>query len=99
MESNECICFNYLIKQLENFMISLANTLGQMTINRNSPANDSGFYQTQSLNSNSNDFQSNFLSGISLNNAVFSVIIIGVIVLLLTRGSRITRKMKSVLNK
>jgi hypothetical protein len=80
-------------------MISLANTLGQMTINRNSPANDSGFYQTQSLNANSNDFQTNFLSGISLNNAVFSVIIIGVIVLLLTGGSRITTKKKSVLNK
>lgn len=96
MESNECICFNYLIKQLEAFMVSLANTLGQMTINRNSPANDSGFYQPENLNSN--NIQTNFLSGLNLNNAVFSVIIIGVIVLLLTGGSG-TKKKKSVLNK
>lgn len=85
MESNECICFNYLMKQFESFMISLANTLGQITINRNSPANDSGYYRTNSLNANPNNFNiSNFLTGVNLNNAVFSVIIIGVIVLLLT---------------
>lgn len=98
MESNECICFNYLLKQLETFMVSLANTLGQITVNRNSPANDSGFYQSQNLNSNLNNQHLNFLSGINLNNAVFSVIIIGVIVLLLTGGSPFKKK-KSVLNK
>jgi len=79
-------------------MTSLANTLGQMTINRNSPANDSGYYQTNSLNANPNDFNiSNLLTGINLNNAVFSVIIIGVIVFLLT-GSTAGKKKKSKLN-
>jgi len=97
MESNECICFSYLMKQLETFMVSLANTLGQMTLNRTTPANDSGYYQNQNLNANTNNSQWDFLTGINLNNAVFSVIIIGVIVLLLTGGPG--KKKKSVLSK
>jgi len=83
------------MKQLETFMVSLANTLGQMTLNRTSPANDSGYYQNQRINTNNNQWD--FLTGLNLNNAVFSVIIIGAIVLLLTGGS--VKKKKSVIQK
>lgn len=95
MESNECICFSYVQTQLENFLNNLATTLSQMTINRNAPANDSGYYQQNNLQNTTNIPSSNFFSGMNLQNVAFTVISIGVLFLLLNgsvKGKKSTKK-------
>ena len=92
MESNECICYNFLAKQLETLMTSLANTIQGIQMNRNSPSTDSGFYQPESLQTTANSINTSFLSGFGLNSTVLSLMLIAIIFGFLNSGKKQTKK-------
>ena len=52
MESNECVCQSYFMKQLESMIQSLAQSLYGMNMNQNAPMSDSGVYPQGSYQSN-----------------------------------------------
>jgi hypothetical protein len=89
MESDECICQNYYLRLLENALNSILRTTGNVMMNSNTPATDSGYIfnsgttnsintlNTPSGNGNGND-SSNFLQ-----TGFYSILIVTALMLLL----------------
>ena len=95
MESDECICQSYFIRQLEVFAQSLSQTLIGISNNQNLPMNDSGIYPQGSNQSNSNILnQSGFMSRIDLNSTAYSLILLAIVFFLLStiRGGNSKKK-------
>ena len=99
MESNECICQSYYMRQLESFIQSLAQSLSGMTMNQNMPMSDSGIYPQNSIQSNTdiinlNNNQSGFMSRFDLNSTAYSLILLAAVMFLLStiRGGSSKKK-------
>lgn len=87
MESNDCVCQSYFMKQLESFIQSLAQTLSGMAMNQNMPMSDSGIYPQGAIQSNSeliniNINQSGFMSRFDLNSTAYSLILLAAVLFL-----------------
>ena len=95
MESNECVCQSYLMKQLENLIQSLSQALSGMTMNQNLPMNDSGIYPQGSNPTNSELLnQTGFMSRFDINTTTYSLILLGVVFFILStlRGGNSKKK-------
>ena len=81
MESNECICYD-LMMRLQSMINTLLTTTANTAMNTNTPASDSGYSQTQNLEIGRTN---NFLN---LNTIFYSGLIIAALILYLSRGAR-----------
>jgi hypothetical protein len=90
MESNHCICINYILQQFVNAMRTIGQTQLSMMRNRDLPATDEG-YITSIPN-----IQTNTTSWLSLDNTVIMVMLLGCILGYLVTSGR--KKTQSKLN-
>lgn len=90
MESMECICENYYMKMILRMINSVLTTTGQVMMNSNTPANDSGYVDNNlnfgSTNPSSVVDSSNNTSGLS--TAFYTVLIVIGLMMLMVRGRK-----------
>lgn len=100
MESDECVCQSYFLKQLESLVQSLAQSLSGMSMNQNLPMSDSGIYPQGTSNENSNLIninQTGLMNRFDLNSTAYSLILLGVVFFLmntLRKGNNTNKKSK-----
>ena len=83
MESNECICLNYLLSNLQKMINSLLSTTSTVMMNTNTPATDSGYLRNEGGNGQDVTSPGNFNS--YLNTTFYTFLIIVALMLLMTR--------------
>jgi hypothetical protein len=76
MESNECICINYFVRQLQAAINSLARTTLSLQLNSNLPSTDSGYVNQSPQQLNPQGMNNTWLS---LDNGLFALLILGAI--------------------